>query len=486
MSSEVDLSGSLTILRKEMTKKENINKMKLSEIRHKVIVVDTSSLLMSGTKLLDTVTDCEIVLPSIVISELENLRADQSVGIFAREWLRLLEDLRKDYGTELTKGVELKDHSCVTLRIEPNHTQQKSLPVHLQNGSNDSTVLSVAKNLFNELSGYKKNNNVIVVLSNDVPMRLHSTIDLKIPSVAFDSNDITETKAWDGVEKVSISNNEYGKTFVGDKEYYFDLISNKVSNDINREIVDIFVDDSHIDYWIYEKSEKNLEKVSKSSISGITGKSMEQNAALYYLSQPFEKTTVVSLGGDAGTGKTLLAIAAGLSEIDKNNYQKIVVLKSLHEMGIGQEMGFLPGDIDDKMEPWAASIRDAIEAIVGEKTRENSKTKALAKKMWDKIDINPITYLRGRSINNSWIIIEEAQNFSRSELLNIITRCGKNSKIVLTFDPSQVDNRFLKSGDSADVWSVVNDLSKSDFFAHVTLKKTERSKVAEYASSLLI
>ena len=147
-------------------------------------------------------------------------------------------------------------------------------------------------------------------------------------------------------------------------------------------------------------------------------------------------------------------------------------------MGQGQEMGFLPGNVDEKMEAWAGAVFDAIDVLA-------NAEQSLVKQFREIVEISPITYLRGRSLANTFIILEEAQNFSRSEILNILSRVGQDSKVVLTFDAAQVDNRFLQSGKHADIWSVIEDLKTNKLFAHITLVRTERSEVAELASRIL-
>lgn len=162
-------------------------------------------------------------------------------------------------------------------------------------------------------------------------------------------------------------------------------------------------------------------------------------------------------------------------------------------MGQGQEMGFLPGNVDEKMAAWAGAILDALDVIAGANKTIRRKSgghadtalQEEAKRLREMIEISPITYLRGRSLANTYIVLEEAQNFSRNEILNILSRVGEGSKVVLTFDAAQVDNKFLQTGPKSDIWSVIDDLKNSDLFAHITLLKTERSRVAELASTIL-
>ena len=223
------------------------------------------------------------------------------------------------------------------------------------------------------------------------------------------------------------------------------------------------------------------------------GKTVEQDVALHYLKKSPDELPIVSIGGSAGTGKTLLTVATAIEAVKAHQYQKIVVFRSLHEMGVGQEMGFLPGDVADKMGPWSGAVGDALD-VIAERRKPAKKNegpmavedrKKIAEKLAETIEVSPITYLRGRSLTNSFIILDEAQNFSFTELLNIISRVGEGSKLVLLFDSHQVDNRWLQTGARAEIWSVINHLKDQDLFAHITLQRTERSRVAELASRIL-
>jgi len=465
----------------------------MHELENKLIVVDTSSLLMNGTKLLKVLKNCTLVLPNVVINELENNRTDSSVGSFARQWLRLLEKLRVEYGSTLKLGVELHDEDNVMLKIEANHTNQETLPKHLVNGSNDSTILAIANNLKNDPAV----SDDIVLMSNDVPMRLHATISLGLPAFEYTAAAVSNSEPWSGKQKVILSDEEYyvlkselkSEDDIIDIQEY-DFLINQLNAEISNSIVAVALEEDPtviVDY--FDLADDELGTIDrKVHASKIIGRSLEQDVALSYLKESFETLPIVSLGGSAGTGKTLMAIAAGLEAVKNGEYSKILVLKSLHEMGQGQEIGFLPGDLTEKISAWSGSILDAVDVIAlsqqsGKKDPE--KLKNLKKQLFDYIEIAPITYLRGRSLTNSYIVVEEAQNFSRNELINVITRCGLGSKLVLTFDANQCDNKFLKSGKDNDVWTVVRDFSKSDLFAHITLTKTERSKLAEFAANLL-
>lgn len=470
-----------------MEKESTDNMTALSEVlKGKHVVTDTSSLLMAGTGLLSMVRGCYLVIPAVVVQELEDKRIHPTIGFLAREWLRLLEDNRVKHGLELAKGVELEDYG-VYIQVEPNHSTQKSLPNHLQNGSADSTVLAVAKNLTDE--GRK-----VAVLSNDVPMRLHATLDLELDAYEFNATRIIGAKAFDGVQKITISYDDYNSGFLFDNGERIeiatrDFIEENLPEDCAKSVyVKVVLESGEkvSDFVVINNEFFKAGLDNKRRVGSLVARTPEQNVALAYLQKTSDELPIVSLGGKAGSGKTLLAIANGIEQVSKGIYQKMIVFRSLHEMGAGQEMGFLPGTVDEKMEAWAGAIYDSIDVIARASANNNNSThKEKVKGLREIVEVSPITYLRGRSLADTYIVLEEAQNFSRSEILNILSRVGEGSKVVLTFDAAQVDNKFLKSGKDADIWSVVDTLKNEELFAHITLNKTERSKVAELAARTL-
>lgn len=456
-------------------------------LKGKIVVADTSSLLMAGTTLLTRISECEMVVPAIVVQELEGKRSHPTVGFLAREWIRLLEDLRVKNGVELRKGVQIDNN--ITIRVEPNHTKQECLPKHLRDGTNDSTILAVAKNLDTEDA------RPVIVLSNDTPMRLHATLDLELEAAEFSSMD-NETP-FTARLTVEVSDNEYAKETPYNRRKFKKLVEEKIlEKPAKIFIVDVVLesDPETVLHTILVDGDDVVPVRRKEKASGITGKTVEQDIALNLLKNP--DIPIVSISGGAGTGKTILTVATAMEAVKDNQnyaYSKIVVFRSLHEMGIGQDVGFLPGDLGAKMEPWAGAISDALDVIAAKKKplKNNDprvafeKRDAEVEKMMEMIEVSPITYLRGRSLSNSFIILDEAQNFSRTELLNIISRVGEDSKIVLLWDDAQIDNRFLQPGNKADIWSVVKSFRNEDLFAHTTLLRTERSRVAELAAKVL-
>lgn len=468
---------------------EKKNSVFTDQVAGKAVVADTSSLLVCGPTLLTVMKNCTLIVPAIVVKELEEKRSHPTVGFLAREWLRLFEQLRVNYGVTVQNGVCAEGHPDVTIRIEPNHSHQSNLPKHLQDGSNDSTILAVAKNFSKEFEGTDVS---VVLLSNDTPMRLHATLDLDIEAMEFNATLVTGAKPFDGRIVVDVAEGEYLDAVSKIGPNLEKVVSSKISADSPKNafvVAELDGNTKSLDDYIYRNGHLST-LVRKQTASGIRSRTTEQDVAMNYLKTSAEELPIVSVGGSAGTGKTLIAVAVALEELKKENYQRIIVFRSLHEMGQGQELGFLPGNVDEKMEAWAGAVYDSLDVIAAAGVRRGAgsmgdKVKAVAAELRRKIEVSPITFLRGRSLSNSFIILDEAQNFSRSELLNILSRVGEGTKIVMIGDADQVDNRFLQSGSKADVWSVIESLKSSDLFAHITLNRTERSRVAELSALLL-
>ena len=336
-----------------MTIDSQHNTLSLSEsLKEKVIVADTSSLLIAGTELLNVLENCELVIPAVVVSELEDKRAHTTIGFLAREWLRLLEEKRVQYGIQLSTGVIIDTKRNILLRVEPNHSVQKRLPLHLQDQSNDSTVLAVAYNLREEISESQKDK--VVILSNDMPMRLHATLDLKMEAFEFNTTQIIGAGPFDGQYHIDLTNDEYvnsvfaqydGKQFPTDLDNT--ILSHLPENHSYNALVTITVEGNYLISGVLHGS--RLEPLKrKTRAARVVARTKEQDVAVAYLKSAACGVPIVSLGGSAGTGKTLLAVASAIDEWQARNYQKVIVFRSLHEMGQGQEMGFLPGNVDEK------------------------------------------------------------------------------------------------------------------------------------------
>ena len=210
------------------------------------------------------------------------------------------------------------------------------------------------------------------------------------------------------------------------------------------------------------------------NVFGVTGRSAEQRIAIDLLLD--DELSIVSLGGRAGTGKSALALCAGLEAVlEKRHQRKIMVFRPLYAVG-GQELGYLPGDHDDKMGPWAQAVFDTLGSMVSGAVVDEVLGRGL-------LEVLPLTHIRGRSLHDAFVIVDEAQSLERNVLLTMLSRIGQNSRVVLTHDVAQRDN--LRVGRYDGVTSVIEALKGNELFAHVTLQRSERSKVAELVTRVL-
>lgn len=463
----------------------------------KEVVVDTSILLDLSPAILKDFRNCTIIIPVVVIQELEKKRSHATLGYAARAWLRQFEELRIEHAGNLTSGVDIPGAEGVKLRIEVNHKNQSSLLEVLQNGSNDSTILAVANNLKQEKQERAEEAN-IVLLSRDVPMRIWASAALDIPAYDLPA----KSKPFSGIYDIELSDAMWDE--INDDLSDGLSLTDSIRDEVYAKLPELRTrnaavrfnnNDNNVVVHINGRFER-LPDVVRLGKTNVVARTMEQRLVGYYMQQGYDNLAVLSVGGKAGTGKTMMVLASAIEEVKSKKYRKIYVFRSLHEMGEGDGVGYLPGGLDEKMAPWRGAVDDALESIAmqSKKTKKSSGDNELIantviekekETLAEMIEVLPIIHLRGRSISNTIIIIEEAQNFSSSELLNIMSRAGDKSKIVLTFDAAQVDNRFVKPGDGADIWMLIDKLKDKGIAAHVTLSKTERSRVAEVASDIL-
>lgn len=443
-----------------------------NNLSKKIYIVDTNVLMYAGRKALEGFGNNEVVIPFVVVEELEKKRnTDSSDSFMARYALRVIDTLRES--GNLNQGVPINKFGG-TVRIEMNHVSRDSLHKRLQNDINDNRLLAVAQNLHNEQKLLKEkdpeNYREVILVSRDTPLRLKADTftDLKVEN--FHLN----TEEFDGILPISITREEV------DQLYQTKNQGIKASDQFLNLADGV---KNHAFVLQLEGANKGVALLQGNKVKAVTfdnaiqklkGKSVEQKIALSYLLD--EDRPIISLGGPAGTGKTLLSVVTAMDLVDKEKYNKISVIRPMYPVG-GQEVGHLPGDLNDKMAEWRKPIYDSVEGIVDksivEKLQEN-----------DKLDVMPVTYIRGRTFNNSFIIVDEAQNFEPSVLLTILSRVGHGSKIVFCWDATQKDNNRL--GYNEGIISIVEKLKTSDLFTHLSLRKSERSNIAELAGEILM
>lgn len=409
-------------------------------------------MILSDPKCLERLSNKNVVIPLAVIIELEDKRNHPELGFPARCALRVLEDYRKKYN--LTEGVQTENGGSI--RIEINNIDDSRLPDALRSPMNDNRILAVASNLSSEYD--------VTLLTKDLPLRLKSSI------AGVEANDYESSMIdidWTGVVTLDVS--DFMITELYEKGYGF--LPNGVSYPVNTGFVLKGPNQSALGRL---NSDGEIRLLKDKTLFDVRGRSAEQRIALDVLSD--SKVGIVSLAGKAGTGKSLLAIAAGLEEVlEKRTKNKVTVFRPLYAVG-GQDIGFLPGTAEEKMEPWTAAVFDALEAFCGPEVIEEVIEEEL-------LEVLPLTYIRGRTLTNNFVIIDEAQNLSEMVLLTALSRLGNNSKVVMTHDVGQRDN--LRVGKYDGVSAVVGKLSGHELFAHITLRKSERSPIAELVSSVL-
>lgn len=418
-------------------------------------VVDTS-VLLSDPRALFRFAEHEVVLPVVVISELEKKRNDPEIGYFARQALRYLDDLRLKH-ERLDIPVAVGDGG--SLRVELNHTSDAALPSGLRLGDNDTRILSVALNLAQE-------GNDVVVVSKDLPLRVKaSSIGLAAEEYRAE---LAPESGWTGSADITLSADDMATLYDGDR-----LESPLVSDlPLNTNLV------------IHSERGSALGRVTGSStiqvvrgdrdLFGLHGRSAEQRLAIDMLADP--GIGIVSLGGRAGTGKSALALCAGLDAVlEKRLHKKIMVFRPLYAVG-GQNLGYLPGDADEKMNPWAQATFDTLGSVVSDNVIDEVVERGI-------IEVLPLTHIRGRSLHDAFVIVDEAQSLERNVLLTVLSRIGQNSRVVLTHDVAQRDN--LRVGRHDGIASVIEALKGQALFGHITLQRSERSDIAALVTDLL-
>jgi PhoH-like ATPase len=425
----------------------------------KTYVLDTS-VLLSDPRSFARFEEHEVVVPLVVLAELEAKRHHPELGWAARQALRALEDLRTTHGT-LVRPLAVNDRGG-TVRVEVNHQELAGLPATLRSEANDHRILAVARNLANEGAD-------VAVVTKDLPLRLKASI----VGLAADEyrNELVVDSSWTGFAELDVPASVIDELFA--------------QRAVDLDVVDGAADlPCHTGLALHAGSQSALARIrpdkrahlvrSDGAVFDVRGRSAEQRIAIDLLGDP--SIGIVSLGGNAGTGKSVLALAAGLEAVlETRTHQRVIVFRPLYSVG-GQDLGFLPGTEAEKMGPWAAAVTDALESVMTREIIEEVASRGL-------LEVLPLTHIRGRSLTESFVVIDEAQNLERNVLLTALSRLGRGSRVVLTHDVAQRDN--LRVGRHDGVVSVIESLKGHPLFAHVTLTRSERSPIAALVAGLL-
>jgi PhoH-like ATPase len=438
---------------KKLESAEGVSKTsKATKVR--TFVIDTS-VLLSDPRAMFRFAEHEVVLPIVVINELEKKRNDLEIGYFARKALRFLDELRNKH-ERLDFPIEVGDKG--TLRVELNHIDQSILPTGFQLGDNDSRILAVAANLNNE--GFD-----VTVVSKDLPMRVKAaSIGLRAEEYLHE----LATDEWNGVAELALSGDEMANLYDNEELIHPDAKSMPVNTGL--------IISSERGSALGKVTENKTVRLVRGDreVFGVHGRSAEQRLAIDSLLDP--EIGIVSLGGRAGTGKSALALCAALEAVlERRQHKKIMVFRPLYAVG-GQELGFLPGTEAEKMNPWAQAVFDTLGALVSKEVIEEVMNRGI-------LEVLPLTHIRGRSLHDTFVIVDEAQSLERNVLLTMLSRIGQKSRVVLTHDVAQRDN--LRVGRHDGIASVVETLKGQSLFSHITLTRSERSEIAALVTELL-
>ncbi|RJS45242.1 PhoH family protein [Nocardioides cavernaquae] len=421
-------------------------------------VLDTS-VLLADPGALKRFDEHEVVLPVVVITELEGKRHHPELGFFARAALRSLDDLRILHG-RLDEPVPIGEAGG-TLRVELNHTNPESLPSGFRLGDNDTRILAVAKNLADEGAD-------VCLVSKDMPLRIKaSAVGLDAQEYRAEAINESDT-GYSGMAELEVA--------AGDLDELYDdgVLDLAEARDLPCHTGLVLLSERGTALGrVGADKQVHLVRGDREAF-GLHGRSAEQRIALETLLDP--EVGIVSLGGRAGTGKSALALCAGLEAVmERRQHKKVIIFRPLFAVG-GQELGYLPGSAEEKMGPWGQAVFDTLGAITSKDVVDEILDRGM-------LEVLPLTHIRGRSLHDAFVIVDEAQSLERNVLLTVLSRIGANSKVVLTHDVAQRDN--LRVGRHDGVVAVVEKLKGHPLFAHVTLTRSERSPIAALVTEML-
>lgn len=446
-------NGETLPARADRARHENVAPARVGVITY---VLDTS-VLLSDPGALTRFAEHDVVLPIVVVTELEGKRHHPQLGYFARRALRMLDDMRAEAG-RLDRPVPVGSAGG-TVRVELNNSDPAALPAGFRLGDNDSRILAVAVNL--AAAGHD-----VAVVSKDLPMRIKASA-MGLVAEEYRA-ELAEDSGWTGIHEMRVAPAvldtlyEEGRTTLPEAAGLPCNTGLVLSSDRGSGLARVAADGA-----------VRTVRGDREAF-GLRGRSAEQRIALDMLLDP--DVGIVSVGGRAGTGKSALALCAGLEAvIERGWHRKLVVFRPLYAVG-GQELGYLPGSESEKMNPWAQAVFDTLSSVVSAEVMSEITHRNL-------IEVLPLTHIRGRSLHDSFVIVDEAQSLERNVLLTVLSRIGQNSRVVLTHDVAQRDN--LRVGRHDGIAAVVEALKGTPLFAHVTLTRSERSPIAALVTDLL-
>ncbi|MBY0471750.1 PhoH family protein [bacterium] len=438
----------------------------------KAFIIDTNVLLFDP-QAFTKFGNNDVVIPIVVIEEIDRFKREMSEnGRHARLFSRLIDDMRKT--GELAHGVKLPGGGLLTVELGDGHAP---LPVELQMDKADNRILALAMSIKKE-----QPKRPVVFVTKDINLRIKADA-LGISAEDYEPSSVEPEQLYAGLLTLNVD------AHLVDEFYSQKRLVYKESEKLKANQYLILKDSTNPNHTAMGRYSKELGCIVPifkpvEGLWGIFPKNAEQAFAIDALMN--DDIKLVSLVGKAGTGKTLLAIAAGLAKtVDEGVYHRLLVSRPVFPLG--KDIGFLPGDIEEKLNPWMQPIYDNIDFLfgaTGSKGRRGAGKGCQELMNQGLLQIEPLTYIRGRSIPQQYLIVDESQNLTPHEIKTIITRAGDNTKIVLTGDSFQIDNPYVDSANNGLVY-LVERFKEEAISAHVTLTKGERSKLSELASNLL-
>jgi PhoH-like ATPase len=441
----------------------------------KVFILDTN-ILLSDPNSIFQFDDNDVIIPISVIEEVDHFKKDLSeTGRNAREVSRILDSLRMR-GT-LSSGIPLFEDRPETGQLFVYLGNNMSILPELLADSTDNHILAIGLTLQKQFGDGRK----VIIITKDSNLRIKADA-FGIAAEDFEADKVDISSFFSGIARIKVPS-----TFIN--EYYTKRQASVDNYVLCANQFIIFEDERDPNQFVYGRYDLASKAVvmldSKAeSVWGIHPRNLEQTFGLAALLD--DKVKLVTLVGGAGTGKTLLAIAAGLKKTtDEDTYQKLLVARPIFPMG--RDLGFLPGDLDEKLNPWMQPIYDSLDFLLSGGVQ--SKQKRFGKSYQELINqgmlaVEPLTYIRGRSLPNQFFVVDEAQNLTPHEIKTILTRAGEGTKIVLTGDPNQIDNPYIDAYNNGLTY-VIEKFKNSEISAHVGFVKGERSTLATLAAQML-
>lgn len=440
-----------------------------SAARKRKVVVDTNVILFDALALLKF-GDADIHIPISVIEEVDRFKRDQGEnGRNARQFSRFIDVMRAK--GSLAQGVQL-DNSEAYVYVNSD-LLGAGLPQELNAEKADNRILMTAIGLQKQHPRHK-----VELITKDINLRIKADV-YGIPARDFEPNRVSQEDMYEGYQEIELNPEQIDGFYRNKKLEYANTEIKLIAN--QYVIMKDKSNPNHSAIARYSFQEQALVPLNSpdTSIWGIHANNVEQSFALDCLLN--DEILFVSLVGKAGTGKTLMAIAAGLHKtLDEGRFQRLLVSRPIFPMG--RDIGYLPGDIEQKLNPWMQPIFDNVEFLMGADKKAAGRAQELINQ--GMLNIEPLTYIRGRSIPKQYLIVDEAQNLTPHEIKTIVTRAGRGTKVVLTGDVYQIDNPYVDSANSGLTYAVER-FKGHPIAAHVTLTKGERSELAELAANIL-